>query len=69
MYICSQIWFGQERNRVNRLKVVLVKEVMTIKQLSEILNNPASISKWVTNAALPNVEMFIQLSKILGVKC
>ena len=51
------------------MKVVLVKEVMTIKQLSEILNNPASISKWVTNAALPNVEMFIQLSKILGVKC
>ena len=40
---------------------------MTIKQLSEILNNPASISKWVTNAAQPNVEMFIQLSKILGV--
>ncbi|MBR1463647.1 MAG: helix-turn-helix transcriptional regulator, partial [Prevotella sp.] len=36
--------------------------------LSEILDkDPAVISKWVTNAAQPNVEMFIQLSKILGV--
>ena len=57
-----------ERKRINRLKVVLAEKGMTNKQLSEILDkDPAVISKWVTNAAQPNVEMFIQLSKILGV--
>ena len=59
---------GMERKRINRLKVVLAEKGMTNKQLSEILDkDPAVISKWVTNAAQPNVEMFIQLSKILGV--
>lgn len=57
-----------ERKRINRLKVVLAEKGMTNKQLSEILDkDPAVISKWVTNAAQPNVEMFIQLAKILGV--
>ena len=38
------------------------------KQLAEILGkDPAVISKWVTNVAQPNVEMFIQLAKILEV--
>ena len=41
----------------------------TNKQLAEILDkDPAVISKWVTNIAQPNVEMFIQLAKILGVR-
>ena len=41
---------------------------MTNKQLAEILDkDPAVISKWVTNAAQPNVEMFIRLSQILSV--
>ena len=53
---------------INRIKVVLAEEGMTNKQLSEILDkDPAVISKWVTNAARPNVAMSIQLSKILGV--
>ena len=57
-----------ERKRINRLKVVLAEKGMTNKQLSEILDkDPAVISTWVTNTAQPNVEMFIQLSKILGV--
>ena len=54
--------YEMERKRINRLKVVLAEKGMTNKQL-----DPAVISKWVTNAAQPNVEMFIQLSKILGV--
>ena len=50
-----------ERKRINRLKVVLAEKGMTNKQLSEILDkDPAVISKWVTNAAQPNVELFIQ---------
>ena len=57
-----------KRKRINRLKVVLAEKGMTNKQLSEILDkDPGVISKWVTNAAQPNVEMFIHLSKILGV--
>jgi transcriptional regulator with XRE-family HTH domain len=57
-----------KRKRINRLKVVLAEKGMTNKQLSEILDkDPAVISKWVTNAAQPNVETFIQLAKILDV--
>ena len=57
-----------ERKKINRLKVVLAERGMTNKQLAEILDkDPAVISKWVTNAAQPNVEMFIQLAKILNV--
>lgn len=57
-----------ERKKINRLKVVLAEKGMTNKQLAEILEkDPAVISKWVTNTAQPNVEMFIQLAKILKV--
>lgn len=57
-----------ERKRINRLKVVLAEKGMTNKKLAEILDkDPAVISKWVTNVAQPNVEMFIQLSRILEV--
>ena len=60
---------NEYKERVNSKKIeVLAEKGMTNKQLSEILDkDPAVISKWVTNAAQPNVEMFIQLSKILGV--
>ena len=58
-----------ERKRINRLKVVVAEKGMTNKQLAEILDkDPAVISKWVTNVAQPNVEMFILLVKIFGVK-
>ena len=58
-----------ERKKINRLKVVLAEKGMTNKQLAEILDkDPAVISKWVTNVAQHNVEMFIQLAKILGVR-
>ena len=58
-----------ERKKINRLKVVLAEKGITNKQLAEILDkDPAVISKWVTNVAQPNVEMFIQLAKILGVR-
>ena len=53
-----------ERKKINRLKVVLAEKGMTNKQLAEILDkDPVVISKWVTNVAQPNVEMFIQLAK------
>lgn len=69
MYLCAIINIQEmERKRINRLKVVLAEKGMTNKQLAEILDkDPAVISKWVTNVAQPNVEMFIQLAKILEV--
>lgn len=55
-----------ERKKINRLKVVLAEKGMTNKQLAEILDkDPAVISK---NVAQPNVEIFIQLAKILDVR-
>uniref|UniRef100_A0AB33IXK5 Helix-turn-helix transcriptional regulator n=3 Tax=unclassified Prevotella TaxID=2638335 RepID=A0AB33IXK5_9BACT len=58
-----------ERKKINRLKVVLAEKGMTNKQLAEILDkDPAVISKRVTNIAQPNIEMFILLAKILGVR-
>lgn len=58
-----------ERKKINRLKVVLAEKGTTNKQLAEILDkDPVVISKWVTNVAQPNVEMFILLVKIFGVK-
>ncbi len=58
-----------ERKKINRLKVALAEKGMTNKQLAEILDkDPAVISKRVTNVALPNVEMFIQRTRILRVK-
>lgn len=58
-----------ERKKINRLKVVLAEKGMKNKQLAEILDkDPAVISKRVTNVAQPNVEMFIQLAKILEVR-
>ena len=57
-----------ERIKINRLKVVLAEKGMTNKELSEILDkDPAVISKWLTNAAQPNVEMFTGLAQILSV--
>lgn len=57
-----------ERIETNRPKMCLTKKGMASKQVEEILDkDPAVVSKWVTNAAQPNVEMFIHLSKILGV--
>ena len=59
---------NQQNVMLKRLKATLAEQGKTNKQLSEILDkDPAVISKWVTNAAQPNVEKFIQLSKILGV--
>ena len=66
--IIKIISIRMERKRINRLKVVLAEKGMTNKQLSEILDkDPAVISKWATNAAQPNVEMFIRLAQILSV--
>ena len=57
-----------ERKRLNRLKVVLAEKNMTNKRLAALVGkDPAMVSKWVTNVAQPNVEMLIQIAKVLEV--
>lgn len=53
---------------INRLKVVLVDKKRTNKWLAEQLGkDPATVSKWCTNKAQPNLETLIQIAAILEV--
>ena len=57
-----------ERKRLNQRKLVLAEKNMTNKRLAELVGkDPAMVSKWVTNVAQPNVEMLIQIAKVLEV--
>ncbi len=59
---------NMERKLLNRIKVVLAEKNRSNKWLSEQLDkDPAIISKWVTNTTQPNIEMFIQIAKVLEV--
>lgn len=59
---------NMERKLLNRIKVVLAEKNMNNKWLSEPLEkDPAIISKWVTNTTQPNIEMLIQIAKVLEV--
>ena len=48
---------------INRLKVVLAEKKRTNKWLAEQLGkDPATVSKWCTNKAQPNLETLIQIA-------
>lgn len=54
---------------INRIKVVLVEKKRTGKWLAEQLGkDPATISKWCTNAAQPSLETLLQIAKCLEVE-
>ncbi len=54
---------------LNRLKVVLAEKNISNKTLAEMLGvSQATVSKWVTNAAQPHLDMLIKLSKVLEVE-
>ena len=54
---------------INRIKVVLVEKKRTGKWLAEQLGkDPATVSKWCTNAAQPSLETLLQVAKCLGVE-
>lgn len=54
---------------VNRLKVVLAEKKRTNKWLSEQLGkDPATVSKWCTNKAQPDIQTFIKIASLLGVQ-
>lgn len=57
-----------ENKDLNRIKVMLAEKKRTNKWLAERLGkDPATISKWVTNASQPSLENLIEISKLLEV--
>lgn len=59
---------AKEIKRLNRIKVVLAERNLTNKWLAEqIGRDPATVSKWVTNAAQPTIETLATISHVLQV--
>ena len=53
---------------LNRIKVMLAERNHTNKWLAEqVGKDPATVSKWVTNASQPSLEMIFRISEVL--KC
>ena len=62
-FICKM-----ENKDLNRLKVVLAEKKKTNKWLAEQLGkDTATISKWCTNSAQPNLENLVEIAKCLEV--
>ena len=60
--------YNMEKKDMNRLKVVLAEKKRTNKWLAEQLGkDPATVSKWCTNSAQPNLENLIEIAKCLEV--
>lgn len=54
---------------LNRLKVVLAEKKRTNKWLAEQLEkDPATVSKWCTNAAQPGLETLFNIAECLEVR-
>ncbi len=57
-----------ENKDLNRLKVVLAEKKRTNKWLAEKLGkDPATVSKWCTNSAQPNLENLMEIARCLEV--
>lgn len=57
-----------ETKDLNRIKVVLADKKRTNKWLAEQLGkDPATVSKWCTNSAQPNLENLMDIAKCLEV--
>lgn len=69
-YLCNRIYiiYNMDSKHLNRIKVVLAEKEKTNKWLAEQLGkDQATISKWVTNTTQPNLEMLLQIAKVLEV--
>ena len=54
--------------KLNRIKTALVDNGKTNKWIAAQLGkDPATVSKWCTNACQPSLEMMITISKLLKV--
>ena len=55
--------------KINRIKVMLAEKGRTNKWLAEqVGKDPATVSRWCTNAAQPSLEMLLQVAKVLEVE-
>lgn len=55
--------------KLNRIKAVLADKDKTNKWLAEQLGKePATVSKWCTNASQPSLETLLMIAKILNVE-
>ena len=69
-YLCTRIYiiYNMDSKRLNRIKVVLAEKDKSNQWLAEQLGkDQATISKWVTNTTQPNLEMLLQIAKVLEV--
>ena len=69
-YLCTRIYiiYNMDCKHLNRIKVVLAEKDKSNKWLAEQLGkDQATISKWVTNTTQPNLEMLLQIAKVLEV--
>jgi DNA-binding Xre family transcriptional regulator len=59
----------KENKNLNRIKVVLAEKNLQNKWLAEqIGRDQATVSKWVTNSAQPNLETLIKIAQVLKVE-
>ena len=59
---------NMETKNLNRIKVVLAEKNRTNKWLAEQLGkDPATVSKWCTNSAQPNLENLMDIARCLEV--
>ena len=57
-----------QNHDLNRIKVMLAEKKRTNKWLAEQLGvNPATVSKWCTNASQPSLESLVKIAELLGV--
>lgn len=57
-----------ETKKLNRLKVVLAEKDKTNKWLAEQLGkDAATVSKWCTNTAQPNLETLFEIARHLDI--
>lgn len=57
-----------QNNDLNRIKVMLAEKKKTSKWLAEQLGvNPATVSKWCTNASQPSLESLVKIADLLEV--
>lgn len=58
----------QQKQRLNRIKIVLIEKEKTNIWLSEKLGvSKAAVSKWCTNDNQPTVETLFKIAEVLGV--
>ena len=59
----------KENKNLNRIKVVLAEKNLQNTGLAEqIGRDQATVSKWVTNSAQPNLETLIKIAQVLKVE-